>query len=150
MRQLRIAVLLVLVVIFAGSSAAPAAAHGSDFTLRRGDAGAQVAVWQRMLNMWNGFPRREKPLLEDGIFGPVTEERTHDFERSPGIERPVDGIVTIKDRILWLGGFLTSLWQGDPPLVSGMTDPHVGHLSSISLPITRTRPSFALVDDRSP
>ena len=49
-------------------------------TLRKGSRGEEVKALQRKLN-----------LLDDGIFGPLTEEAVKDFQRANGLE--ADGIV---------------------------------------------------------
>ncbi|MDQ3957015.1 MAG: peptidoglycan-binding protein [Actinomycetota bacterium] len=91
--------------------------------LARGDAGPQVALWQRMLNMLPSAPE----LREDGIFGPLTERATRRFERSMDAGG-IDGVVTTRDRILWLGGFLTGSGAAHPPLHVGSYEPRVGYL----------------------
>jgi peptidoglycan hydrolase-like protein with peptidoglycan-binding domain len=80
-----------------------------------------------MRNMAIGSQRMPSPVAEDGVFGPVTARATRRFERDFGEGTP-DGVVTTADRIRWLGSFLASGWQGDPPLVYGDRDPRVGHL----------------------
>lgn len=137
MRKKRTVILLGLVLVLA-SVPAPVGAHVRDMTLRRGDVGNQVAVWQHMLNRAPYLARPRKPLAEDGIFGPATQRATRGFERQAGDKDTRDGIVTTEDRIRWLGSFLTSGWRGDPPLLSGMRDPRVGHVQvALNVWITR-------------
>lgn len=57
-----------------------------DGLLVRGDRGPAVAYWQRQLNLV-----RTSDIAVDGIFGPLTERATMDFERSAGIG--ADGVV---------------------------------------------------------
>ncbi len=142
MRRLRegFGIVLVLIVV---SRAAPVAAHEEAFSLRRGDVGAQVALWQHMLNALTGSSRMPKPLLEDGIFGPATEKATRRFERDPGVRLPADGIVTTKERILWLGGFLTGSGAAKPNLSEGMRDARVGQLQ-VSLNVWISRNNVGL------
>lgn len=54
--------------------------------LDRGDRGPAVAEWQAQLNRV-----RVHDIAVDGVFGPITEQATIDFQRSQGIL--VDGIV---------------------------------------------------------
>jgi peptidoglycan hydrolase-like protein with peptidoglycan-binding domain len=125
-RITRIVVVMVVLAAVAGQLA-PAGALERQ-TLRRGDAGPQVRMWQHMLNKVLGSVRTPDPVVEDGVFGPATERATRRFERDVTEREPPDGIVTTTDRLLWLGGFLTSGWQGDPPLTFGSWEPRVGHL----------------------
>lgn len=79
-----------------------------------------------MLNAWHkGSGAR---VLEDGIFGRATERATRRFERGQGAAPSVDGVVTVADRIRWLGGFLTGSGAAKPDLYGGVRDPRVGHL----------------------
>lgn len=116
--------------------AAPVGAHERDMTLRRGDSGKQVEIWQQMLNHLSD--RAVTPLTEDGIFGPATERATRQFERESGSKSVRDGVVTTEDRILWLGGFLTGSGTAKPTLLEGTRAPRVGHLQvALNVWITR-------------
>ncbi len=60
--------------------------------LGRGDIGPAVAEWQDRLNDWLQVARTEQGRLAvDGIFGPLTEAATMDFQDERGIT--VDGLV---------------------------------------------------------
>lgn len=119
-----------------------AGANEPDPTLRRGDGGPQVVLWQHMLNLSLGTARAASRVREDGVFGPATERATRRVERNAGHDGPADGVVTTADRILLLGGFLSSGWQGDPPLAYGDWDPRVGHLQvALNVWSARARPA---------
>lgn len=131
-----------VVVLLLSLRGAPAGAAAPDLTLSPGDSGPQVAAWQHLLNTYLGSVRRPAPVLEDGIFGPDTARATRRFERRAGTSP--DGVVTTEDRILWLGGYLTSGWKGDPPLAIGLTDPRVGHLQvALDVWIPREQPGLS-------
>ena len=137
-RSYAIAVLTCLCLM----QASDVAAHRNRMTLQVGDQGPQVAIWQHMLNLFfiTAASRRVQRLAEDGIFGPKTKIATRRFERFAGVDLPPDGVVSSRERILWLGGFLSSGWQGNPPLAAGMHDPRVGHLQvALNVWIARNR-----------
>jgi hypothetical protein len=72
--------------ILAGDVASPAAAGPAPARLlRRGDKGADVAMWQEALN------RTGAGLVVDGDFGPATERATLTFQARSGLS--ADGIV---------------------------------------------------------
>ncbi len=74
-----------LAITLVGASPTPAGAQSSDLLLlwSRGPA---VAEWQQQLNVV-----RTEDIAVDGIYGPITQEATRDFQRRAGIQ--VDGIV---------------------------------------------------------
>ena len=61
-----------------------------NITLRRGSVGSPVEQAQRALNYH--FAGRLPGIQEDGIFGPNTEARVHEFQRRNGL-LPTDGII---------------------------------------------------------
>lgn len=135
----RIVTFSVLLTLALVTLVGPAAAQNQKFTLRPGDAGPQVAVWQHMINLMIAKSHQaSKRLAEDGVFGPKTERATRWFERSSD-EEP-DGVASAEDRVVWLGSFLSSGGAGYPNLSAGVRDPRVGHLQvALNLWIARER-----------
>jgi len=77
--------------------------------LRRGSRGAVVTSLQRNLNAWARQSRMSlAPLIEDGVFGPLTEARVGSFQRANGLL--VDGIAgpktleALRSALLSIGG----------------------------------------------
>lgn len=103
-----------------------AAAAGA--SLRRGDEGGAVALWQKMLNLslHAAGPQAPDPLAEDGVFGPLTAAATRWLERDAGI--PVDGTVGARDRRMALSGFLTCCGARRPAIARGAWGTLVGQL----------------------
>jgi peptidoglycan hydrolase-like protein with peptidoglycan-binding domain len=95
--------------------------------LRRGDVGLDVLLWQRMLNRMTIAEHHlsEQVIAEDGIFGPETERATKRFER--GAEFPRDGVVTAKERRLWIGASVTCCGATKPMVGRGSYGTNVGH-----------------------
>lgn len=128
MRRFGVALSLALVMALLALPGQASTREG-DSVLRRGHAGAQVANWQHMLNAAiSSSHRAPAPLVEDGIFGPATERATRWFERFDDGGPPPDGVVTTRDRISWLGAFLTGSGALKPLLYEGVRDPTVGHV----------------------
>ena len=56
------------------------ASAASVATLKRGSIGAAVEAWQDKL-VWLGYMTRSQKASGPGVFGPVTEEATRQFQR---------------------------------------------------------------------
>ncbi|MEA2453446.1 MAG: hypothetical protein QOG04_2156 [Actinomycetota bacterium] len=104
----------------------PATAAFAIDELRRGDSGFDVVLWQRMLNRMTSAEHHlpEDIIAVDGIFGPETERATKRFER--GAEFEQDGVVTQRERRLWLGAFITCCGATKPTLGPGSYEVDVG------------------------
>lgn len=76
---------LVLVLVVALLLVGSGAAHAQTL-LRQGSRGPAVSEWQQQLNAV-----RDPDIAVDGIFGPMTDAATRDFQQSAGIA--VDGVV---------------------------------------------------------
>jgi peptidoglycan hydrolase-like protein with peptidoglycan-binding domain len=87
----QISILLLMVLAMTLVVVTPKPAHGQSL-LYRWIRGAEVAEWQQQLNRV-----RADDIEVDGIFGPVTERATRDFQRSARL-RDDDGIVGPRTR----------------------------------------------------
>lgn len=117
----------VLVISTAAVLAVTATAAEAHTVLRRGDGGLDVLLWQRMLNRMTAAEHHlpEDVIAEDGLFGRETEAATKRFER--GAEFPQDGVVTAKERRLWIGAFITCCGAKKPTIARGSYSTFVGH-----------------------
>lgn len=99
----------------------PATAHVVE--IRRGDSGAHVALWQKMLNLQLGGSTGKHPahLVEDGLFGSLAAAATRWFERTSDL--PPDGRVQARDRRMWIESPITCCGAVKPTIYPGSYGP---------------------------
>lgn len=124
-RGVRYAAIVFLVGALAvAATAAPSGLRLSQPVLRVGTSGPLVADWQRVVNEWLVEPssssradlrlrhRIGSHLSIDGVFGPLTEAATRQWQRDYHV-RPT-GSVTIRDWVAWIGANNTCCGAGYP------------------------------------
>jgi hypothetical protein len=142
-----------LVILAAAMGWSPSSAQATEVPiLAPGDRGGEVATWQATLDfvfvrqgrldapVVRAFLHSHGPLEQDGVFGPLTETLTQQFEHLVGL--PPTGTVGTPEWKWWIESQITCCGAGYPTLREGDWSPYVGWWQiSLNRWLSRSDPS---------